>query len=94
MLNYDLPCRDGHKSFYGKARIVEDGGTFTLISYTTEICTYDSVHHDLVKHNPVATNTTRRHIRSFLQHFGLNEYSNDQWDNLPLDTFIPQGVNA
>lgn len=62
---YDLvPC-DGHKSFYGKAKVeVEDDGTETLYSYNTPI----------IRRNPDRTlkrlwfgwsATTGRHIASF-----------------------------
>ena len=36
---YDLPCFDSHKSFYGKAKIIEkDNGDVVLQSYNTEVC--------------------------------------------------------
>ena len=81
---YELPCYDSRKSFYGKARCVwqVNKGT-TLHSYSTDICT---VTDDgcLIKHDPVATATTRRHIRSFLQHMNLPVLDNRAWDKLPL----------
>lgn len=67
---YDLiPC-DGHKSFYGKAKVViKDDGAKTLLSYNTPI----------IRRNPDGTLkrlwfgwsvTTGRHIASFC---GLNK---------------------
>ena len=59
-----IPC-DGHKSFYGKAKVViEDDGAKTLLSYNTPI----------IRRNPDGTlkrlwfgwsATTGRHIASF-----------------------------
>ena len=89
MRTYDLPCHDGRRSFYGKARVTEEGTTLTLTSYTTDVCTLDRETRELVKLDPVATATTRRHIRSFLEHFGYPQMSNDAWDRLPLHTIIP-----
>lgn len=86
MTTYDLPCRDGRKSFYGKARVTENGDLVTLTSYHTNICTYDRSIHTLTKLDPVATATTRRHVRSFLAQFGLAPMDNDTWDRLPLHT--------
>lgn len=67
---YDLiPC-DGHKSFYGKAKVeIKDDGTETLYSYNTPI----------IRRNPDRTlkrlwfdwsATTGKHIKSFC---GLNK---------------------
>ena len=83
---YDLPCYDTRKSFYGKARVIETTGPYktrTLQSYNTNVCTIDD-HGKLTKLSPVATPTTRRHIRSFLRHCGYAEIKNADWDKLPL----------
>lgn len=37
MKTFELVCRD-RKSFYGKARVVEDRGIKTLYSYNTAVC--------------------------------------------------------
>ena len=62
---YDLAPTDGHKSFYGKARVkVDDDGSETLISYNTPV----------LKRLPSGalvrlwggwSATTGRHIRAF-----------------------------
>ncbi len=65
--SYDLPCYDGRKSFYGKARVLEDRyGNRMLQSYNTRICLI-CTDGALNKLDPVATATTRRHIRSFVR---------------------------
>lgn len=36
---FDLPCFDGRKSFYGKAKVIEeDNGEKVLQSYNTRVC--------------------------------------------------------
>lgn len=85
---YELPCFDGRQSFYGKALVIEYGnGDRTLQSYATPTC---KLKRDgtFVKLNPVATPTTRRHIRSFLRLTGSPEINNRTWDKLPLQEEI------
>ena len=88
----DLPCYDGRKSFYGKARITEyedNGGTvYRLTSYSTDICEWNNHSKTLVKLSPVATATTRRHIRSFLRYVSIPDMNSREWDALPLRTDI------
>ena len=90
--SYDLPCYDGRKSFYGKAVVTEhDDRPFpsvTLTSYRTNICTYFPATGELVKLDPVATATTRRHIKSFLHHIGAPDIPARKWDTLPLKTYV------
>lgn len=81
---YDLPCYDGRRSFHGKARIIEDhDGNRMLQSYHTNICIISPAG-TLTKLDPVATETTRRHIRSFFVYCGYNSPGNAKWDTLPL----------
>jgi hypothetical protein len=95
--SYDLPCYDSRKSFYGKATVTEHDGkvpSLTLTSYNTNICAYFPATQELIKLDPVATATTRRHIRSFLRHVGLVALDNRAWDALPLKTYLrltPEG---
>ena len=87
--SYELPCYDGRKSFYGKAVLTEHpDSSVTLTSYTTNICFYNKTRKELVKLDPVATATTRRHIRSFFKHMGLFPLTNREWDALPLKTYL------
>lgn len=64
---------DGRKSFYGKARVVEDDtdGSKTLISYTTEICTITGDKNKLIRHWYGSSRTTTRHIKEFLKQEGI-----------------------
>lgn len=86
---YDLPCYDSRRSFYGKARVLEDrDGSRMLQSYSTNICTISAAG-TLSKLDPVATVTTRRHIRSFFAHCGYAYPGNCAWDALPLHREVP-----
>lgn len=86
---YDLPCFDGRKSFYGKARVIEDSeGNRMLQSYTTYICIIRA-DGGLIKLNPVATPTTRRHIRSFFAFLGYAYPGNREWDALETEKSYP-----
>lgn len=89
--SYDLPCYDGRKSFYGKARVLEDRyGNRMLQSYNTRICLI-CTDGTLNKLDPVATSTTRRHIRSFFEHCGYPYPGNHEWDALPLHEDVRLG---
>lgn len=89
--SYELPCYDSRKSFYGKAFVTEHDDSVpssTLTSYHTNICAYFPETGELIKLDPVATATTRRHIRSFFAHMGLFPVDNRTWDALPLKTYL------
>jgi len=79
MKTYELPCYDGRKSFYGKAHIIEhDDGTRELRSYDTIVCRLTPDNH-FVKLWDDYSATTMRHINSFLDHHGFNQYGGKAW---------------
>lgn len=69
MRTYDLIPTDGRKSFYGKAVVVENGGTRTLWSYGTAIVR-EKKDGSLVRMWSGWSATTGRHIKAFC---GLNK---------------------
>lgn len=74
----DLPCYDGHKSFYGKAVIIDGGSGWRLLkSYDTIVCGIDGkgVFHRFWDGYSV---TTMRHINSFCYMYSL-PYSGKAW---------------
>jgi len=75
---YELTPTDGRKSFYGKARVIVDGGTETLVSYTTKVIRRDAggTLHRLWSGWSA---TTGRHIAAFC---GMNKKA---WDALPVE---------
>ena len=69
-MEYELRVIHGNnKSFYGKARVSEENGVKTLISYQTDVA-YIKDGKAVV--NGRYSNTTARHIREFLKQNGFN----------------------
>ena len=62
---YELIPNDGHKSFYGKAKVaINDDGSKTLYSYGTRIITRTATG-EYIKHWNDWSATTGRHIAAF-----------------------------
>ena len=70
---FDLNTRfDSRKSFYGKAKVVEDGNTITLLSYNQEAARIvNGKLEKLYAWNYSAT--TRRHCWEFVKQFGVED---------------------
>lgn len=67
---FELTPTNGRKSFYGKAKVIEQDGEKILISYTTEVCKIDK--------NGIfqmlwtgRSNTTTAHIKAFKSFYGI-----------------------
>lgn len=82
---YELPCLDGHKSFYGKARVMEcTNGEKLLQSYDTIVCKLDA-DGNFVRLWSGYSATTQRHVNSFLQLNGLDGLQGKaNWDKMPV----------
>lgn len=63
MREYELIPTNGRKSFYGKARVVVENGTETLISYSTPIMRRVNGEYERLWDG--WTTTTGTHIKSF-----------------------------
>lgn len=57
---------DGRKSFYNKAKVIVEGDSMYLQSYTTIVA---SITKGVLKVNGLYSNTTTRHIREFIKQF-------------------------
>lgn len=77
---YELHPTDSRKSFYGKAKVRQENNKHTLISYETEVCTYDTETKQLVI-NGYYSATTARHINSFISLFGFVPMSKKEIGN-------------
>ena len=77
---FDLPCTDGRKSFYGKAKIIECKEGRYLQSYDTIVC-FLSYGGTFEKLWDGYSATTMRHINSFMDFIGWNEYGGKTWWN-------------
>ena len=66
---YELKPIDGRKSFYGKAVVMIDGTTETLLSYNTPVIRRDAITGELTRLWSGWSATTQRHVAAFC---GLN----------------------
>jgi hypothetical protein len=78
---YDLSPRDGRKSFYGKAKVLElDNGVKLLQSYSTIVAMIDE-NGDFKKLWHGWTATTGRHLSAFSGQYNGKE----AWTRTPVD---------
>lgn len=71
MREFELPCFDGRKSFYGKAKVIEqDNGHKQLKSYDTIVGEIDT-NNNYIQLWDGKTQTTTRHIKSFKKFYNL-----------------------
>lgn len=78
---YDLPCFDGRKSFYGKAKVIEQDGEKVLMSYNTDVCKIDR-NGEFIRLWWGYSATTMRHVNSFCMLFDVNGGGKKWWDSL------------
>lgn len=75
----ELACRDGRKSFYGKAQVIERGdGYIYLRSYYTDVGRVINGMFERLWDGYSAT--TMRHVNSFLDEFGIDGGGKAWWD--------------
>lgn len=82
MKQFDLPCYDSHKSFYGKARVEDLGNEKILYSYDTMVASI--IGESFLRLWGGYSATTMRHVNSFLRHFGYSEGGKAFWDKCPV----------
>lgn len=70
---YALIPTNGRRSFGGKAVVLEDGDTLTLVSYATEVAKVNTVAREYTL-NGYYSQTTGAHIRDFLRHCGVKDW--------------------
>lgn len=81
---YDLPATQ-QKSFYGKAKVVEDrNGEIFLQSYNTLVA-YINAAGEFIRLWDGYSLTTMNHINSFLQFFGIAGGGKKWWDSLEVE---------
>ena len=80
MSTYDLPCFDHRKSFYGKARVIHMRDASTILeSYGTRVCKL-TPEKKFVRLWDGYSQTTMRHVNSFLLYFGVEGGGKAWWD--------------
>jgi hypothetical protein len=72
MITTELMPADGHKSFYGKAKVITDNQNICskLMSYDTIVAEYNHIERKLTI-NGWYSATTARHINAFIQGLGF-----------------------
>lgn len=68
------------KSFYDKAKMINESGVIKLKSYDTIVAQYDPQTKKVTVNGWYST-TTARHINAFLVHFGFNKMSKAEMQN-------------
>jgi len=77
---FDLQPINNRKSFYGKCKVIDNGKTAKLQSYTTIVAEYD---HETKKMtvNGYYSKTTATHINAFLNFYGFATCSKKELEN-------------
>jgi len=66
MKTFELIPTNGRKSFYGKARVIEQDNKVALLSYDSVICEVDLTDNSLkMIYTDKISNTTSSHLKSF-----------------------------
>lgn len=72
------------KSFYGKAKVVMDGGKAYLQSYNTFVCCMDE-NNQFHRLWSGWSATTARHVNAFRSAYGLQMISKKEWIEMEVD---------
>lgn len=78
---YELIPTNGRKSFYGKAKVIENNGENFLQSYNTIVCKVDK-NGKFVKMWDGYSATTMSHINSFTDLFNINGHGKKWYESL------------
>lgn len=78
MTNLQPTCRQ--KSFYNKAKLINSNGIIKLVSYSTTVATFDTIHNKMYVYG-YYSQTTAKHINSFLQLYGFKRCSKKELEN-------------
>lgn len=78
--------RDRAKSFYGKAKIIENSGETILQSYDTIVCKIDKSG-KFVRTWEGYSATTMRHINAFIEMFDISGGGKKWWNGLETENY-------
>lgn len=79
MGTFELKPINGRKSFYGKAKVCQDGDLYTLISYGTPVCKYNVSTGDFTRLWAGYSLTTLTHVNAFLDAVGVDHIAYKAW---------------
>lgn len=72
------------KDYYGKAKVIDnENGVFSLRSYDTIVCEYDTTAGEFRRLWGGYSRTTANHVNDFRRLFGLPAVSKKEWESLP-----------
>ena len=77
---FELTPTNGRKSFYGKARVIEENGVSKLLSYDTFVAEFNHKENKM-KVNGKYSMTTNTHINSFLNYYGFDSCTKKELEN-------------
>ena len=75
----ELVPNDGHKSFYGRCKVIETRSRVYLLSYSTMVCYWDNNNKKFSKLWNDYSATTMRHINSFMIWLGFPGLGGKKW---------------
>lgn len=81
---YELIPTNGRKSFYGKAKMIENNGENFLQSYNTIVCKIDK-NGKFIKMWDGYSATTMAHINSFADLFNINGHGKKWYESLEAE---------
>ena len=84
MKQFELPCYDSRKSFYGKAIVIETENGIYLKSYNTYVAMI-TPENEVIRLWDSYSATTMRHINSFINHYNITGGGKAWWDKLEVN---------
>ena len=72
--NLNPASNQSQKSFYGKAKVIREGSSIKLKSYSTIVAIYN-IATDKMKVNGYYSPTTMRHINAFFSFLGRDQHN-------------------
>ena len=83
MKTFALIPTNGRASFNNKATVIVNDNISTLISYNTEVASYNHLENKIVVHDYFSA-TTLTHINSFLNYYGFDTVSKKELEKYYL----------
>lgn len=77
---FELTPHNNQKSYYGKAKVIEENGISRLKSYATIVAEYNH-HTNKIKVFGYYSPTTARYINSFLDYYGFDTCNKKELEN-------------
>lgn len=76
------------KSYYGKAKVIQTGNIVTLLSYDTNVCSYNKQTHEFTRLWNGYSATTMKHINDFLAVNKIQGGGKKWWCDTPVNVAV------